>query len=270
MSSFGAVDAQLKSSDRGGAVERRPLAGGEIAKIVAQEVIPRLVARAGPHVSGDRSADARRLADLALGRDPAALGGAVEELRRGGADVETVLNAVIAPAARLLGDMWACDTANFSEVAIAGARLCQVARHLGVEAERAAPDAAPRALIAWPAAERHNLGALIVAQSFRAAGWRVGVAPGAGANDIAARLSAEHVDLLGLSVTSERGLGEIATAISRARAASRNPRLHVALGGPAFSRDPGRARALGADFAAANARDALDRLRDHLSGAPRT
>lgn len=234
--------------------------------IVADEVIPRLLVtcRASAAPRQPTPAHVDTLARLALSRDPTAAGAQVAALAQGGVRLDSLLHDLIAPAACRLGEYWHADSVDFVEVALAMTRLIGIVRGLGAEAERdVAPDA-PLALITTPTVERHALGSLIVAQSFRGAGWRVREVPGASADELAAAVAAEPVHLLGLSVGSVGAVAGLAPLVARLRRSSRNRRLIVAVGGPAYRADPDALSAVGADFAAADGREAVVRAQDLL------
>jgi methanogenic corrinoid protein MtbC1 len=245
---------------------------GSVADLVESEVIPRLLLTCRAKTSDRRPSPAHveTLARLALSRDPAAAGAQVNALRETGVALDALLNDLIAPAARKLGEFWHADSIDFVEVALAVARLTQIVRGLAAQVDRDLPASAPRALIGSPAVERHALGAVIVAQSFRAAGWRVTEAPGADADAFVAAAASEKLDLLGVSVCSERALSELGDTIARVRAAALNPRMLIAVGGPALMFDPEAPARTGADFSAADGREAVARAHALLSGGART
>jgi methanogenic corrinoid protein MtbC1 len=240
-----------------------------LADLIASAVIPRLLlsCRANAVERRPSATHVETLARLALARDPSAAGAQVEALVAGGLSIESVLNDLIAPAARRLGDYWHADSADFVEVALASQRLAGIVRGLGlrIERERPAPAQAPKALIGSPASERHALGALIVAQTFRAVGWRVREAPGASPAELARLVARERFDLAGLSAAWDRTVDELSAAVSGLRAASANRRLLIAVGGPALRDDPATVAATGADFIAEDAREAASRAETLLS-----
>lgn len=250
-------------------------AGGRVAELVESEVIPRLLLTCRARTPDRRpsATHVETLARLALSRDPTAAGAQVLALRDTGVPLEALLNDLIAPAARRLGEFWHADSIDFVEVALAVARLTQIVRGLSAQIDRDLPPSAPRALIGSPAVERHALGAVIVAQSFRAAGWRVTEAPGADADAFVAAVASEKLDLIGVSVCSEHALGALGETIARVRAASLNPRMLIAVGGPALMLNPDAAALAGADFTAGDGREAVARAHALLSyeaGAAKT
>lgn len=247
-------------------------ASGRVADVVESEVIPRLLLTCRARTADRRPSPAHveTLARLALSRDPTAAGAQVNALRETGVALDALLNDLIAPAARKLGEFWHADSIDFVEVALAVARLTQIVRGLAAHADRDLPASAPRALIGSPAVERHALGAVIVAQSFRASGWRVTEAPGADADAFVAAAASEKLDLLGVSVCSERALGALGDTIARVRAAALNPRMLIAVGGPALMLDPEAPARTGADFSASDGREAVARAHALLSAAAET
>ena len=239
-----------------------------VVSLVRHEIIPRLLlARRGDGAQRRPGpAHVETLARLAMARDPSAAGAQIVALREAGVPHEALLEDLIAPAARRMGDLWTSDAADFVEVALGAGRLCAAVRQLGAQIEPAAGGAAaPLALIATPGRERHGLGALIVAQTFRLAGWRVREAPGAEPESLAAQVAAAPYDLVGLSLSTLDHADAVRSLIARLRRAARGRRIVVALGGPACRSESGVAAALGADFAAADARSALSQAQRHLS-----
>jgi methylmalonyl-CoA mutase cobalamin-binding subunit len=255
------VDQDASVAQQGG--EER-LTG--VGSVVVDQVIPRLVencrrAQAGRSVG---SAHVETLARLSIGRDADAADCHVRALIESGVSVHQAIIELVGPAAHRLGDYWNCDAADFTEVAIGAARLVRIARRLGLEAERRTPLDAPRALIASPGAERHGIGALVVAQVFRTAGWRVTGLPGAGMDEIVAEAASAEYHLVGVSISSNRATQGLAELIARVRAVSG---AAIALGGQSFVHAPELAEGLGADFVATDAQEALEKTRLHLSGA---
>jgi methanogenic corrinoid protein MtbC1 len=263
------MDGQTAARVVGQPASRTGGYGGGVANVVVGEVIPRLLLnrRVGGPERRPTQAHVETLVRLALSRDPVAAGAQVTALREGGVTCESLLHDLITPAARRLGDYWSADAADFVEVALACARLSGIVRGFGGEATREAPDAAPRALIATPPCERHGLGAMIVAQSFRAAGWRVTEAPGATEGELSALLEGTAYDLLGLSASGATAAGSAAGMVEALRARSRRRGLIVAIGGPGFA-DPAVAASVHADFHAIDGRDAVIRAAALLSAGP--
>lgn len=244
----------------------------KLAELVESEVIPRLLLsrRANAAERRPSGAHVETLARLALSRDPGAAAAQVFSLRDAGMPVEVLLNDLITPAARRIGEFWTADSVDFVEVALATGRLVAVVRALGADGEAGLREAriaagAPCALIATLGAERHGLGALTAAQTLRCGGWRVREAPGVSANALVALAARARFDVIGLSLGGDRGLDAVARLIARLRRSTRNRRAAIALGGPGCVIDPGLGARLGADFTATSGREALARAQAHLN-----
>lgn len=240
-----------------------------MADLLAGAVIPRLLVscRSNQTPRQPTPAHVDTLARLSLSRDPTAAGAQIAALAQSGVRLDSLLHDLIAPAAVRLGEYWHADSADFVEVALAMTRLVAIVRGLGAEAAREVPADAPVALVTTPAIERHALGSLIVAQSFRGAGWQVREVPGADPGQLCRIVATDRVDLVGLSVGSATAAAILPETVSRLRRASRNRRLIVAVGGPAYLADPGILDRAGADFAASDGREAVVRAQELLPRA---
>jgi methanogenic corrinoid protein MtbC1 len=93
----------------------------------------------------------------------------------------------------------------------------------------------------------------MVAEWFARAGWQVACAPGADWASLVHRVASEWVDVVGLSVSLEEDLPQVASAILDIRSASTNPSLLLMVGGPLVARLPDLAVRCGADVAPADA-----------------
>jgi CheY-like chemotaxis protein len=114
----------------------------QLTRAIEGEIIPRLLLAHGatnacrtaraPELKhfvpcGDEVAE---LARLVLEQDVSIAASYVEGMRAQGATLETVFQALVAPAARLIGDLWKADLCNFNEFSEALARLQQVLAEL--------------------------------------------------------------------------------------------------------------------------------------------
>lgn len=234
--------------------------------VVADAVIPRLLLTCRRNGAARRPTTAHvdTLARLALSRDPAAAGAQVSALAQSGVSLDSLLHDLIAPAARRLGEYWHADSVDFIEVTLATGRLIAIVRALGLEAEQEIGPDAPHAVIGTPGTERHGLGSLIVAQSFRAAGWHVTEVPGAEGDRLVGMVAGHSVQLVGLSVGSSAAARDLPGLVAELRRRTRNRKLIVAVGGPALLTDPESVASAGADFCAADGREAVIKARHHL------
>jgi methanogenic corrinoid protein MtbC1 len=243
-----------------------------LSQVIASQIIPALLATSRPHAPPRvrptlRTIDMPDIAEFTeflLDDNEAALHATLTYWRAKGIPVETIYLELLTGAARRLGTLWGSDDCDFSEVSLASWRI----QHLMYEMRPAfyaeAMSTLPsgfRVLLAPLALEQHSLGVMMAAEFFRRDGWEVSAELPADCGELVASVAAEHIDLAGISVSGDIILRELPAAIRAMRRASKNPRLIIMVGGGIFAGHPGRAEAAGADFAAGDAREALDRAR---------
>ncbi len=236
-----------------------------IASTLQHEVIPRL-ARAYRAGSGGglapgaapTAAEVQGFVARLLDGDDAAAWSVVAGMRRRGLPVEAVYLELLAPAARCLGTLWDDDLCDFPAVTVGLGRLQRMQRELSADfvCDRAPPQAPRRVLLTQPAQEQHSFGLSMVAEFFRRDGWIIDGGLGNAAVDVVARVQSEFIDVVGFSIGSQQRLAWLRERIAAVRAASRNPRLVVLVGGPLFGEHPQWAAEVGADGSAADACDA--------------
>ncbi len=173
--------------------------------------------------------------------------------------VETILLDLLAPTAKLLGEMWEEDDVDFAQVTIALCCLQQVLRDVsGVfDAPKAvSTDGSYRALLAPVPGEQHIFSVLLVDEFFRRANWDVWTMPAATETELLDLVRRESFDMAGLSVSCEAWLPELKKLIVCLRAASRNPGLVIMVGGRPFVENPALVASVGADATASDGRQA--------------
>ena len=235
-----------------------------LTRTIEQEIVPRLVlarrSGAGPHAAPPPGAapvhpgEAAELARLAIGRDGAAAGAFVQQLRDRGVPLEALYLDLLAPAARRLGEMWSADLCDFTQVTMGVWHLQQALRETDNDLPgtllRREDDR--RILLVPVPGEQHTFGVAMVAAFFRQAGWSVWSEPLASSNDLVGIVRSEWFAVVGFSLSSSSRLQALATNIRRVRRASRNPAVGVLVGGPVFVAQPELAVMVGADATAAN------------------
>jgi len=182
----------------------------------------------------------------------------VGRLAAQGVPREDVLLDLLPAAARRLGGLWDDDRIGFGEVTIATCRLHEILRRLS--ADEAAPGPAvdaPRILLAPVPGDQHSFGILLVAELFRREGWAVSCEPGATRGELLALVAGADYEALGLSALRRRSVSELAGLLRALRAAARDPRIAVLVGGKLFDDDPDLATGIGADATASDARAAV-------------
>jgi methylmalonyl-CoA mutase cobalamin-binding domain/chain len=262
-------------------------ANPSLLRVIETEIIPRLLLAHGLSAEGGRPAHPRpavaaaspaassleRIID-AIAR--AALDGDVEagvemldQARHMGFSGLDVCEHVLSATARRFGVWWEEENCDFLEVTAAVGRLQTMLRLFA--ARRAPPPLGVgplrSVLLAAMPGEQHSLGLGIVEQAFRDAGFLVDMhGAGSRAEAIVAALSQDYVDVLGLSVSCERHLADLAPLIRRCRKVSLNRDLVVIVGGAAVHRADAAAEVCGADAMVGDAREALRAATELLSG----
>lgn len=236
-------------------------------------LVPRLllsrppVVSAGPVSAPLDEAEVREFVAIVLDEDDANVLGYAVRLQARGISVESIYLDLLAPAARVLGEMWSDDVCGFAEVTIAVSRLQLVLRDLSQTFVRDRADAAlvGRVLLACTPGEQHSLGLFMVAEFFIRDGWGVHVGPPLSEEGLLAQARASWYDVIGFSVACDGRLDHLKREISRMRKASLNPRVLVMVGGRAFNEQPDLLARVGADASAANAELAPEVARQLLA-----
>ena len=170
-----------------------------------------------------------------------------------GATAEEVLEGLLAPAARHLGDMWESDDCDFFGVTIAAHRLHTAVGRLS-QIHGAERHGRPQALFVPAPGETHILGLAIVRSYFERLGWSADLA---GSRGLEAAVSRQWYELVAFSISCDRFIEALAEAAAMVRKASRNRRVFVLVGGPVVASDPGLAARVGADAGAATPQQAI-------------
>lgn len=247
------------------------------------EIIPRLLLahRVGTHVSPSAAPpaeeghpgadDVAEFVRLLLDHDTRVGFAYVDALRAQGTSVETLFLELLAPAARLLGELWKADVCDFTDVTIGLSRLQQLLHELSpaFEDEAAREFSGRRLLLATAPGEQHTLGLMMVEEFFDRAGWDCTSETGSGVDELARIVRRNHFDVVGLSVSCETLLGNLARAIQAIRASSRERSVIIMVGGQIFLDRPELVARLGADATAHDGREAVMQLRTLLAPSAR-
>jgi methanogenic corrinoid protein MtbC1 len=243
-----------------------------LRRLVESELVPRLTDRPGLSVvravppAMPVDADVEALVELLLDDDVDACYAWVDALRATGIDAPHLRDALIAHAARRLGELWDDDLCDFAQVSIGLGRLQSLVHHLGGDPPLAAVAASGRLLLAKLPGTDHLLGPVIVADAFRRAGWDVHFDPCASEADLLETARTVRFDVIGLTVALDRDFGPVRDLLSTLRAASLNPSVSTMAGGPALARWPALSADLGADFVPADAPEAVSLATRTLPG----
>ncbi len=190
----------------------------------------------------------------------------VEQIRRQGTSIERLYLGLIASVARHLGDLWLTDVCSFTDVTLGVWRLQQLARTLSPIFQQDASARLPRyqALLVPLPGEQHSFGLYLVAEFFRRAGWGVSNMPLKAADDLFAMVRREWFTVIGLSLSCESRLEELAREIRVIRHASCNRGICVMVGGTIFVEHPEFVSQVGADLMAVDGGQAPAKARDFV------
>ena len=192
----------------------------------------------------------------------------VEAALREGVDLEQVYMRLLAPAARLMGEMWETDARDFSDVTIGLCRLHEILRHHQLEAPEnqiaLEPDCSS-VLLATACGDQHVFGVIMVAEFFRKSGWDVTSEPGASTDELKRIVRDRHFDIIGLSIARSLEAIEIAEEITQLRAASMNKNVKIIIGGALLEREASIMKDVNADGFSTDASKAPHAARNLLS-----
>ncbi|MFN7701477.1 MAG: B12-binding domain-containing protein [Deltaproteobacteria bacterium] len=231
------------------------LSGAEVDHLLATTVLPvvGVAVRGGP-----TDAETREIVDRALEGDVPALSRIVAGMAAAGLTRRTVLLDGIAPAARLLGQLWCEDELTWMDTTLG---LSTLERLLVVLAHGTPPCELARTrglviLFAEPG-EQHTLSIRILAELFREAGFGTHVEPSMTHEGVVAVVRREHVVMVGMTTTTRSHADAMHRLVDDVRRFSRNPNVLFVVGGP--RENIGYAQAIGADYCT-GFEDALARL----------
>ncbi|MFZ9500538.1 MAG: cobalamin B12-binding domain-containing protein [Beijerinckiaceae bacterium] len=245
-----------------------------LSRLVSDAIIPRL---SGGRATGQEIA--ARAAQI-TGQDVSILVALVRQRRvedmhafvsqtfARGADAESIMLQLLAPAADRLGDLWVQDECDFATVTIGVGCLQQAMRRLykHEHEQPARSDRPRRALLSPYPGEQHDFGLRIVDEFLHRAGWDVcSITPMSGA-DVEARVRRESFEIAGLSISQEAILPHLETLIASIRRASRNRDIAIMVGGRVFQERPELASQIGADGTASDGRLAVELAESLLAG----
>ena len=241
----------------------------QLVRTIETEIIPRLMlahradADAHPAARGlssrGQAPDLDLFTKLLLAADDAKSVQYLLGLRDAGHPLDAIYLEVLAPAARMLGDMWLEDTCSFSEVTVGLSRLHRRVLELGpaFHSSRGTFQPGKNALLVAAPGEQHTFGLFMVTEFFRREGWEVTGEPIQTVSDLADTVQDHWFELVGISAGTAQRLEDVRTAVSAVRKASRNHSVAVMVGGPLFLENPGFATQIGADGFGVDAQEAV-------------
>jgi methanogenic corrinoid protein MtbC1 len=180
----------------------------------------------------------------------------IEQLLDDGVNPEILMLELLAPAARLMGDMWTRDEANFLDVTLGLSRIQRVLRQFRFPTLESAGDRGSALLVPVPG-EQHVLGLRLVEEFLMRDGWLVRCTPVANVEQLRQLVAADPYDFVGFSISGERLLPALKSAIREVRVASRNRNVRIMVGGVAFAGQDRSTLPIDADAFIGDAREAV-------------
>lgn len=236
--------------------------------IIEGEIIPRLLMAHASYPAALRPKrsrpiapeDASRFAMLPLRLESAGLLEEVDAFIADGTSVETVCLDLLAPAARMLGEMWERDECDFIDVTMGLWRLQEVMREIAARSPADLPSLkVPRSVLFSPMpGDHHNFGTLMIEEVFSRAGWHSEALARPERRDLLDRLAQRPFDVVGLTLARDWPSGAIRNLVMAMRSASANPNISVLIGGRMINENPGLVDEVGADGTGVDALAALD------------
>ena len=244
-----------------------------LSTLIESEIIPRLMvahATATPTTgapegaSGDVTSDidfseVEALAPLVMQVEADAVLAHIETILARGVTVDSVMVDLLAPTARLLGELWEDDRCDFVDVTMGLWRLQEVVHEIAgrFPADRVQAVGGHRALFASMPGDQHNFGTVVIDELFRRDGWLTDRISEAETTDLVKRVADEWFDLVGLTISCDCHIAQTPSIIAALRNVSRNPQICIMVGGRIFSANPELAAQVGADGTARDAKVAL-------------
>jgi MerR family transcriptional regulator, light-induced transcriptional regulator len=260
-----------KPGSRGGQAAQRSAGSQTMSRLVRTiegEIIPRLmlalqsspaaVAPEGTATGAATVDDVAEFARLVATHDVTVATAYINALLNRGVLLERIYLELLAPAARLLGEWWKSDVRDFTEVTSGLCRMHQLLHEFSSAFMQGAVAAAPSKcvlLIPMPG-EQHSFGLIMVAEFFRRDGWDVWDPHPSTAQDVFGVLRKQWFSIVGISLSCESRMEDLAPLISSIRASARNPTMGVMVGGQPFIGHPERVAQVGADCTATDGRRA--------------
>lgn len=246
-----------------------------LGRTIESEVIPRLmmvhrssqVRDQSPSLLHVNHEDIAELARIVIEHETSVAAAYIDALRNQGVPIDAIFMELLAPTARLLGEMWKADQCCFTDVTIGMARLQQIVHELSPEFERENAQAfdGRRILLVTVPGEQHTLGLMLVEEYFRRFGWDCCSTAPKDVRDITRLVRAQHFDVVGLSVSSGALMDAVPASIQAIRRSSVTKSVVVLVGGSIFLEHPELASRVGADGMAEDGRHAILQLRSMLT-----
>ncbi|MBX3634206.1 MAG: cobalamin-dependent protein [Rubrivivax sp.] len=173
-------------------------------------------------------------------------------------DPQKVVELLLEPAARVVGDNWCADECDFLKVTLAVSRMQRLFRRMASQTPvTVMPDLSRCALLAPSPGEQHTFGLCIVDDAFRRAGWDVDCCVCDEEAEMYRLVAANHYQVVGISISAERLLPELSELSQKLRSRSRNKSIVLIAGGGMVMQNPQGAIDAGFDLLGVDAVSAV-------------
>ncbi len=224
-------------------------------KMLAARALSVLASKTAPRPAGVERR-LQMLCDAFVDAEEAPRHEAILRVCQDGIAPRDVVSHIIPETARLMGQRWADDSLSFAEVTIGAARLQETVRAMVMKDPAHAVDRLGKVLLVVPRPEHHTLGLFVAADRFRRLGYDVDVSVAEPGRRVSDQVLRNRYALVGMTAAGRRTLAYVKELIDIIR--HRVPRrTNVVVGGSVLDSNLDIIGLTGADFAAADAKSAL-------------
>ncbi|MEM9878704.1 MAG: cobalamin-dependent protein [Pseudomonadota bacterium] len=179
-----------------------------------------------------------------------------------------VFDGLLAGTAKALGRRWEDDECSFADVTLGMSIVHRLLRDYSslLSAQLDPTPGNPVIFVTPIPGETHIFASALLAEHFRAAGWRVISGIHAKYRTIMDSVSENHVDVAAVTLASGDKMQELGKLVQQLREHSKANDLRVLVGGPPFDAQPALYKTVGADATAKTAWSALDVARRLIAG----
>lgn len=246
-----------------------PSRGLDVRRVIEAEIVPRLLLSHAPAGSSSglrrtpNGEDVAELARIVVAHDLSTARAFIEALESSDVDREGILLDLLAPTARLLGELWAADRCTFAEVSMGLSKLQTIALELSRRVDDVTTEGdRGHVLLAPVPGEQHTLGLRLVTDLLRADGWCVTDLNGADRAEIVRQVSQFHYDVVGLTISNNFLLDVCRELVVDIRRASIGSDPLILIGG-SLPLEPSDVEYLGADMTASDGRELVRMMQKH-------
>ena len=198
-------------------------------------------------------------------RDMASTSRCVSDWLRRDWHIEDIYLHGIVSAARLQGLWWVRDQLDFSALTVGCSRLHRVLYELSPVFLADAQPAKDATVLLLPEPDsQHTMGLFMLSEFFRRGGWHTFLLQPDELGDALRIVGSHWVDVMAISIASDRHFDHLRHLIAQVRQHSANPRIQILAGGPMASCMPDTLMALGVDCIGTDAKSTVEGAYSHI------